>query len=86
MHAASEGIHGARSSGGSLGLVLAAFFALRGCWPLVHGGPPHAWLAGLAAALLGVAMVFSLLITPPGLVHRLAQAPAKHVPNPLRFP
>jgi saxitoxin biosynthesis operon SxtJ-like protein len=52
------------SSDRSFGLVFAAFFALIGGWPLVHGVAPRWWALALAAAFAVLALVRPQLLHP----------------------
>jgi hypothetical protein len=55
------------SSDKSFGLVFAAFFALIGLWPVIHGEAPRWWLVGIGAAFLIVAFVRPSLLAVPNL-------------------
>ena len=53
------------SSDKSFGLVFAAFFALIGLWPLIHGASPRWWVVAIGAAFLVVAFIRPSLLAAP---------------------
>ena len=53
------------SSDRSFGYVFAAFFAIVGLWPLLHGETPRLWSLAIAAAFLVVALVRPALLAKP---------------------
>ena len=52
----------------SFGLIFAAFFAIVGLWPAVHGVAPRLWAVGVAALFALVAFVAPGVLAP---LHRL---------------
>lgn len=52
------------SSDRSFGIVMAAFFALVGLFPLLHGGHVRWWALGVAAAFVACALFWTVPLRP----------------------
>lgn len=53
------------SSDRSFGVVFAVVFAIIAAWPLLSGGAPRWWAAGIAAAFAVVALVIPRILAVP---------------------
>ena len=60
----SEAAVNAPGSDRNFGLVFAAFFALVGLLPLVHGGAPRLWAFAVGALFLAIALAVPRLLAP----------------------
>ncbi|HEY7666149.1 MAG TPA: SxtJ family membrane protein [Xanthobacteraceae bacterium] len=52
------------SSDRSFGLLVAAFFLVVGCWPLVRGQPIRWWALALAVAFAALALLWTAPLSP----------------------
>jgi hypothetical protein len=67
----------------SFGLIFGAFFAILALLPLLHGGPLHWWLLGIALAFVAAALCVPHLLKPLNWVWFKLGLMLHHIINPI---